>query len=249
MLIICEASMCQCSILSHLAQAMMGFFYLCSTMEIMSKHERHTYLIGIDEVGRGPLAGPVAVGVLKWKVKSEKLKVEEGWFRGLRDSKKLSPKAREAWMVKIEEAQSEGWLEYAVAFVSPSVIDRKGIVHAITTALARALKNLEIKGGPLFRTASTFDLRLRRVLLDGGLRAPAHYTNQQTIIKGDEKELVIALASIVAKVTRDKRMVALAKKFPAYGFEKHKGYGTSAHYEAIKKHGITPHHRKSFLKG
>lgn len=87
-----------------------------------------------------------------------------------------------------------------------------------------------------------------RVLLDGGLRAPVHYTNQQTIIKGDEKELVIALASIVAKVTRDKRMVALAKKFPAYGFEKHKGYGTRAHYEAIKKHGITPHHRKSFLK-
>ncbi|MBI5400711.1 MAG: hypothetical protein HZB12_01160 [Candidatus Yonathbacteria bacterium] len=86
------------------------------------------------------------------------------------------------------------------------------------------------------------------VLLDGGLRAPAHYSNQKTIIKGDEKELSIALASIVAKVARDKKMIALAKKFPAYGFEKHKGYGTRAHYEAIKKHGATKHHRKSFLK-
>ncbi|MBI3634379.1 MAG: hypothetical protein HY228_02050 [Candidatus Yonathbacteria bacterium] len=86
------------------------------------------------------------------------------------------------------------------------------------------------------------------VLLDGGLRAPARYKNQKTIIKGDEKELVIALASIVAKVARDARMVKLGKKFPQYGFEKHKGYGTRAHYKAIKKHGITKHHRKSFLK-
>ncbi|MGB2580647.1 MAG: ribonuclease HII, partial [Minisyncoccia bacterium] len=77
----------------------------------------------------------------------------------------------------------------------------------------------------------------------------SRYLYQETIIKGDEKELSIALASIVAKVARDKKMVALAKKFPEHGFEKHKGYGTRAHYEAIKKHGITKHHRKSFLKG
>ncbi len=87
-----------------------------------------------------------------------------------------------------------------------------------------------------------------KVFLDGGLRAPAHYKNQKTIIKGDEKELVIALASIVAKVTRDALLVKLGKKFPVYGFEKHKGYGTCAHYLAIKKHGITAHHRTSFLK-
>lgn len=203
----------------------------------MTKREKHTYLIGIDEVGRGPLAGPVAVGVVKLKVGS--LKANTKWASGFKDSKKLSAKAREAWMVKIDEAQSDGWLEYAVAFVAPSVIDRKGISYAIRTAIMRALEQVEKKDSPFFET---------QVLLDGGLRAPAHYPNQQTIIRGDEKEFVIALASIVAKVTRDKRMVALAKKFPAYGFERHKGYGTCAHYEAIKKHGITPHHRKSFLK-
>lgn len=210
----------------------------------MSRHEKHKYIIGVDEVGRGPLAGPVAVGAVKLKVESLKSKVS--WGKGFRDSKKLSAKAREEWMVKIEEARSEGWLEYAVTFVAPSVIDRKGIVHAIHKAIARALEKAD--SAPIQH--STFNIQYSTpVLLDGGLRAPARYTNQQTIIKGDEKELVIALASIVAKVTRDKRMVALAKKFPAYGFEKHKGYGTRAHYEAIKKHGITPHHRKSFLKG
>lgn len=199
----------------------------------MSKREKHKYLIGIDEVGRGPLAGPVAVGVVKLKVES--LKVNITWTQGFRDSKKLSPKRREEWFVKIKQARSEGWLEYAVAFVAPSVIDRKGIVYAINTALARALKNIE------------HEIKCTRVLLDGGLRAPAHYTNQETIIRGDEKELAIALASIVAKVTRDKKMVAVAKKHPYHGFEKHKGYGTRAHYKAIKKYGITPHHRKSFL--
>jgi ribonuclease HII len=204
----------------------------------MKKNRKHEYLIGIDEVGRGPLAGPVAVGVVKLKVES--LKVKTGWGRGFKDSKKLSPKAREGWMVKIEEAKSEGWLEYSVAFVSPSVIDRKGLSHAIRTAVAMALESVDqIEAGPLFGT---------KVLLDGGLRAPVHYKNQETIIKGDEKELAIALASIVAKVARDKRMVALAKKFPHHGFEKHKGYGTRAHYEALEKHGLTPHHRKSFLK-
>ncbi|MEK7568744.1 MAG: ribonuclease HII [Patescibacteria group bacterium] len=216
------------------------------------KKRGHKYIIGVDEVGRGPLAGPVAIGVVRLKV--EQVKYKKEWALGFRDSKKLSPKAREEWLVKIEEARSEGWLEYAVAFVAPSVIDKKGITHAIRTALSRALKKVDpapdlVKSPTGLFQHSTFDIPYSaRILLDGGLRAPAHYTNQQTIIRGDEKELVIALASIVAKVTRDRRMVALAKKFPAYGFEKHKGYGTRAHYEAIKKHGIIPHHRKSFLK-
>lgn len=199
----------------------------------MEKSYKYEYIIGIDEVGRGPIAGPVAVGAVVLKVKSLKLKVE--WARNFRDSKKLSPKAQEAWMIKIEKAKSEGWLEYSVAFVAPSVIDKKGIAPSIRLALTRALEGLE------HDTAET------RVLLDGGLRAPMQYKNQETIIKGDEKELAIALASIVAKVARDKRMVALSKKFPHHGFEKHKGYGTRAHYEALKKHGITPHHRKSFI--
>lgn len=195
------------------------------------------YLIGIDEVGRGPLAGPVAVGAVRLSAKY--LKSVQKLGRGFRDSKKLSAKAREEWMVKIEEARTAGWLEYAVAFVEPGIIDKKGIVHSINTALKRALKTA--LGGSSSKCGDV------RVLLDGGLHAPAHYENQETIIKGDEKELSIAFASIVAKVSRDARMVALAKKYPQYSFERHKGYGTRAHYLAIKKHGITPHHRKSFL--
>lgn len=212
--------------------------------ETMKKRTGTKYIIGIDEVGRGPIAGPVAIGAVKLKAESVKLKVE--WARGFRDSKKLTPKAREAWFVKIKKAQSEGWLEYAVAFVSPSVIDKKGIVPAINTALARALGVVESQGRTLAKIPRNRSWNTK-VLLDGGLRAPAQYKNQETIIKGDEKELAIALASIVAKVTRDKRMVALAKKHPHHGFKKHKGYGTRAHYAAIKKHGVTPHHRRSFL--
>lgn len=196
---------------------------------------QYEYIIGIDEVGRGPLAGPVAIGVVSLKVKS--LKSKAGWGKGFKDSKKLSTKGRGKWLLKIEEARGEGWLLYSVAFVSSSVIDKKGLAHAIRIAIEKALSAID------------HDVALVKVLLDGSLRAPSKYVNQETIIKGDEKELSIALASIVAKVARDKHMVSLSKKFPLYGFEKHKGYGTHAHYEAIKKNGITKHHRKSFLKG
>ena len=208
----------------------------------------YKYIIGIDEVGRGPLAGPVAVGAVKLEKEWIKLKTKEGWFKGLHDSKKLSPEAREKWVLKIKQAQKEGWLDFAVAFVSPRVIDKKGLSWAIRNALAKALEKVDPQlGNPVSKLREdNFDMV--QVLLDGGLYAPVHYKNQTTIIKGDEKEVSIALASIVAKVARDKKMVVLAKKFPQYGFEQHKGYGTRAHYEAIKRHGITPHHRKSFLK-
>ncbi|OIO31043.1 hypothetical protein AUJ77_00895 [Candidatus Nomurabacteria bacterium CG1_02_43_90] len=208
------------------------------------KKERYLSIIGIDEVGRGPLAGPVAVGAVKLEKEWIRSKTKEGWFDGLRDSKKLSPKAREEWVVKIKQAQKEGWLDFAVAFVSSGVVDKKGLSYALRTALAHALQAVE--ESPRGGRWTTDEVK---VLLDGGLHAPMHYKNQTTIIKGDEKEVSIALASIVAKVARDKRMVSLAKKFPQYGFEQHKGYGTRTHYDAIKKYGITLHHRKSFLKG
>lgn len=200
---------------------------------------RHKYIIGIDEVGRGPLAGPVAVGAVC--IYAEHHTRVKKLFPVVRDSKKLSPKKRAEWCERIRSAEALGYLSCAVSFVAPSVIDKKGLTHAIFTAVERSLAVVAQKKVRPFSEI--------RVLLDGALRAPSQYLNQETIIKGDEKELAIALASIVAKVARDKKMVALAKKFPAYGFEKHKGYGTSAHYEAIKKHGITKHHRKSFLKG
>lgn len=212
-------------------------FYVLVWYDVVVEKPNIQYLVGVDEVGRGPLAGPVAVGAVC--VHSNHQKTLEKWGRGFRDSKKLTARAREEWMVKIKKAKEDGLLEYSVAFVSSCVIDKKGITPSIRTALLQSLKPFE---------TSNIRPHTSRVLLDGGLRAPAYYKNQKTIIKGDEKELVIALASIVAKVTRDAWMVKLGKKFPAYGFEKHKGYGTRAHYTAIEKHGVTVHHRKSFLK-
>ncbi|OHA83014.1 MAG: hypothetical protein A2937_02300 [Candidatus Yonathbacteria bacterium RIFCSPLOWO2_01_FULL_47_33b] len=198
------------------------------------KKGAHKYTIGIDEVGRGPLAGPVAVGAAC--IYAEHRTQVAKLFPIIKDSKKLSAKAREEWVVRIQEAEEAGLLVTTVAFVAPGAIDKNGIAPSIRLALSKALEAIEHQAEET------------RVLLDGGLRAPAQYKNQETIIKGDEKELTIALASIVAKVARDKRMIALAKKFPYHGFEQHKGYGTRAHYEALEKHGLTPHHRKSFLK-
>ena len=120
--------------------------------------------------------------------------------------------------------------------VGPRVVDREGLTRATSVAIARALRRLVPD-----------DATEVLVLLDGGLRAPARYTNQATIIKGDEKEPLIALASVVAKVMRDEKMRTLSYQYPQYGFEGHKGYGTSAHYKAIKKYGISDSHRKSFL--
>ncbi|OHA79610.1 MAG: hypothetical protein A2747_00465 [Candidatus Yonathbacteria bacterium RIFCSPHIGHO2_01_FULL_44_41] len=198
------------------------------------KKRASKYIIGIDEVGRGPLAGPVAVGAVC--IYAEHYKRVSKLFPVVKDSKKLTAKKRDEWCEKIREAEAMGFLSCAVSFVSPSVIDKKGLSYAVHTALETSLNAIE------------HNVNETKVLLDGGLHAPLHYLHQETIIKGDEKELSIALASIVAKVARDAKMVLLSKKFPAYGFEKHKGYGTSAHYAAIKQNGITSHHRKSFLK-
>ena len=185
------------------------------------------YLVGIDEVGRGPLAGPVAVGVLVMK---ENLKI----FGKIRDSKKLSEKQREEWFEIICAERQRGALDFSVSFVSHIMIDKRGLAWALRTATARALTRLAIP------TDSA-------IFLDGGLRAPEIFKNQKTIIKGDEKIPVIALASIVAKVTRDHLMIRMAEKYPQYGFERHKGYGTKEHFATIKKHGLCPIHRRSFL--
>ena len=185
------------------------------------------YLVGIDEVGRGPLAGPVAVGVLVMK---ENLKI----FGKIRDSKKLSEKQREEWFEIICAERQRVALDFSVSFVSHIMIDKRGLAWALRTATARALTRLAIP------TDSA-------IFLDGGLRAPEIFKNQKTIIKGDEKIPVIALASIVAKVTRDHLMIRMAEKYPQYGFERHKGYGTKEHFATIKKHGLCPIHRRSFL--
>ncbi|MDR3558300.1 MAG: ribonuclease HII, partial [Candidatus Pacebacteria bacterium] len=164
-----------------------------------------------------------------------------------------------AVFLKIKQAQKNGDICFAVSYSSAKMIDEKGIVPAIRSALDRSLKKIEKSftqvrpayvGEPAGSClAPTYAYANCRVLLDGSLKAPARYVNQKTIIRGDDSEPVISLASICTKVLRDRKMVAFAKKHPQYGFEIHKGYGTKAHYRAIKKHGLSPLHRKSFLKG
>ncbi len=189
------------------------------------------YLIGIDEVGRGPIAGPVAVGAFIFlDPKAKRI------FRGVKESKQLDEKNREKWFAIINYAKREGLVDFCVTFQSEKVIDNKGLSFAIKKALSTSL--FALKKAP----------ESAKVLLDGGLKAPAEFADQKTIIKGDEKEMVIALASITAKVKRDRKMISLGKKYPAYGFEIHKGYGTRKHYDAIRKYGLIKEHRRSFLK-
>jgi ribonuclease HII len=217
---------------------------LCSdTLSIMYK-----YVIGIDEAGRGPLAGPVSVGVacipigFNWDV-----------IPGVNDSKKLTEKNREVIFKRAQELKKEGKLDYAVCMVSAKDIDKNGIVPSIQKAMNQALQKIE---------TSVYHSKTRRpglrvvskeqvvVKLDGGLRAPKEYVHQETIIKGDAKEKVIGLASIMAKVTRDRHMVSLSKDYPCsqYGFEVHKGYGTKKHRESIEKYGLSSIHRVTFCK-
>lgn len=193
---------------------------------------RIRFIVGIDEAGRGPLAGPVSVGgvVIVANHKHELLK-------GAKDSKLLPEKSREEWFKKIKEAKKSGSLDYAVSLVSAEIIDRKGIVFAVRKGIQRVLRRLEV---PPHETL---------VLLDGSLYAPEQFIYQETIIGGDRKVPLISLASIAAKVTRDRRMVRLSKKYPEYDFHIHKGYGTLSHRKKIKKNGPSEIHRKSFLRG
>ena len=187
------------------------------------------YLIGIDEAGRGPLAGPVAVGAVM-------VPADFDWsvLEGVRDSKKLSEKKREEFFVRAVELQESQTLHFAVSTSSVAYIDRYGIVPAIKRALAEALSRFKIEPTDC------------RVLLDGSLSAPAEYVYQETIIGGDDTEPAISLASIMAKVTRDRLMKRLSPKYPEYDFHVHKGYGTLAHRSAIQMYGLSEVHRTTF---
>jgi ribonuclease HII len=195
--------------------------------------ENQRYIIGIDEVGRGPIAGPVAVCSFK---------CEPNFFDSisintpLRDSKKLTKKQREKWFEYLKEEKEKGSCDFAVSMVSAEWIDKVDIVRSIKKALDSSLKKVVTNPKEVY------------VYLDGGLKAPLEFINQETVIKGDELYHVISCASIIAKVSRDGLMTKYAKEYPEYGFENHAGYGTKAHYEAIKKHGLTVLHRKSFMK-
>ena len=191
--------------------------------------QRMSYVVGIDEVGRGPLAGPVAVGAV-----SIPSSFNKKFFRSIRDSKQLTPEERELWFALATEARKKGELDFCVSLISERVIDRHGINYALRLGIKRCLLQL----GPAEES---------QIFLDGSLQAPKQFKHQLTVIRGDEKIPVISLASIVAKVIRDKKMVRLSKKFPEFNFDVHKGYGTSLHRQAIKKYGPTTIHRRSFL--
>lgn len=187
------------------------------------------YLVGIDEAGRGPLAGPVAVGVA-----AVPMDFDWSMLPGVRDSKKISEKKREEIFERARELEKSSSLRFFVATSSAAYIDVYGIVPAIKRALAEALSRLEVAPEEC------------RVLLDGSLKAPAEYVHQETIVRGDDTEPIISLASIVAKVSRDRLMRRLAAKYPTYDFEVHKGYGTRAHQQVIARCGLSEIHRASF---
>ncbi len=179
-------------------------------------------ICGVDEAGRGPLFGSVYAAAVILPKGCE--------IAGLNDSKKLTEKKREALFDVITDIA----LSYAIAFATAEEIDRLNILGATFLAMRRAIENL----------SPPADFALidgNRIPVD--LPVPAEAT-----IKGDAKCASIAAASILAKVSRDRELIELDAEYPDYGFAKHKGYPTKAHYEAIKKHGVLPEHRKSFLK-
>jgi ribonuclease HII len=193
-------------------------------------------IVGIDEVGRGPIAGPVAVCAFSCLSDFfDAIAIDTP----LRDSKKLTKKQREVWFEYLKSEKEKGKCDFAVSMVAAEWIDKVGIVRAIQKALTASLEKLN-KNDEIIEA---------RIFLDGGLKAPEQFIHQETIIKGDELHPVISCASIVAKVTRDTLMTGYAQEYPDYGFENHSGYGTKAHYGAIKKKGLTILHRKTFLKG
>lgn len=192
---------------------------------------KEKWIIGIDEVGRGPVAGPVAVCACAIRTSDYK---KSDW-KGLTDSKKMTPKSRGLWHQEAKKLKTMKKINFSVVYRSNNFIDKKGISLSIRECISIALEDLELSPKDCL------------VLLDGSLRAPKEYINQRTIIKGDQKEKIISLASVIAKVSRDKKMDLLHKKYPKYGWDKNKGYGTKDHYRAIRNYGKTVLHRKTFL--
>jgi ribonuclease HII len=192
--------------------------------------------IGIDEAGRGPLAGPVVAGAVLFK--SADFKIPEGRekeFNLIRDSKKLSERQRETAFALVQE-----FFHVGVGIVSAETIDRVNILQATFLAMKAALSNLERVVGLRGQESSLV------LLIDGNQELPNLSLKQETVVEGDGKVRSIAAASIIAKVTRDRLIILADHEYPAYGFARHKGYGTREHMDALRKYGPTPIHRKSF---
>jgi ribonuclease HII len=188
------------------------------------------WLVGVDEAGRGPLAGPVAIGVVKIPTK-----FDWGLISGVGDSKQVTAKKRAEIFKRAKELKKKGELDFVVIQMSAKHIDTHGISRSISLAIDKAVLKLQLNPNDCF------------IKLDGSLKAPLQF-EQETIIKGDSKELVIGLASIAAKETRDTYMIRAAKKFPGYELDVHKGYGTKQHRQLIHKNGLSDIHRVSYCQ-
>lgn len=182
-------------------------------------------IVGVDEAGRGPLAGPVVAAAVK-------INEYHDFFEDINDSKKLSEKKREILFDKIITHCHVG-----VGISTVEEIDKVNILNATFLAMNRALEDIEKDC-----------IKFEKVLVDGNKLIKGYEGKQEAIVKGDAKSLSIAAASIIAKVTRDRIMLINAEKYPEYYFEKHKGYGTKLHREILLEKGALPIHRKTFLK-
>ncbi|MFV0517791.1 MAG: ribonuclease HII [Aminipila sp.] len=204
-------------------------------LEEMKKYENAlyeqgiSYIAGVDEVGRGPLAGPVVTACV--------VLPSDFNILGVDDSKKISEKKRDELFEKIKDNA----LAYAIGMADNLTIDEINILEATKKAMEEAVIKVDNQ------LKEKYGKGIEHLLIDA-LELKNISIKQQGIIKGDATSVSIAAASIVAKVTRDRLMIEYAKEYPHYAFEKNKGYGTKAHYEGIEKVGICPIHRKTFLK-
>ena len=189
--------------------------------EYERKYAEYTYICGIDEVGRGPLAGPVVAGAVIFAPECDILYIN--------DSKQLSEKKRE----ELYDVIMENAVAVGIGMASPQRIDEINILQATYEAMREAISKLD---------------PVPQILLNDAVTIPQVTIPQVPIIKGDAKSVSIAAASIVAKVTRDRMMVEYDKTMPEYGFASNKGYGAAAHIEALKKYGPSPIHRATFIK-
>jgi len=189
--------------------------------EFERQYEDYAFICGIDEAGRGPLAGPVVAGAA--------ILPKDCTILYLNDSKKLSEKRREDLFLEIQEKA----ISWSVGIASPARIDEINILQATYEAMRQAIGGLK---------------ELPSVLFNDAVTIPGVDILQIPIIKGDAKSVSIAAASVLAKVTRDHMMVEYDQLFPEYGFAKHKGYGTAAHIAALREFGPTPIHRRTFIK-
>lgn len=188
--------------------------------DIYNKSENFKYICGIDEAGRGPLAGPVVVASV--------IMPRDSMIEGVNDSKKVSEKKRE----KLYDLILDEAISYGIGIIDQNEIDEINILNATKKGLTKSINELKVKP----------DL----ILVDALTHIDTNGIPYESIIKGDAKSYSIAAASIIAKVTRDRIMREWDKIYPQYGFGKHKGYGTSAHISSIKEYGLCPLHRKSF---